>query len=71
MIISIIPEKIAEGITSEDELLGSSTIESIYQIRKLRAAIQLDGKSFSATINTGGQAYIDTHEIWIDEGEYK
>jgi hypothetical protein len=66
MKIRILPLKVAEKIISEDELLELSTIESIYQIRALKAAIELANQNVEITkTNTVGQVFIESHDIWL------
>lgn len=44
MLITILPQKIVDSISSEDELLDLSVGESIYVIRALKAAVELNAK---------------------------
>lgn len=71
MNIKLIPEKISSTTASEEELLDLSKIESIYEIRALRAAIDLEGFEIEVTkTNDRGQVYIDSHEIWLKPGTW-
>lgn len=66
MKIRILPLKIVESIQTEDSLLDQSIIESIYEIRALKVAIELANKDVEVTkTNTVGQVFIDSHDIWL------
>jgi hypothetical protein len=66
MKIRILPLKVAESIESEENLADLSVLESIYEIRALKAAIELSDKEIEITeVNDLGQVYIDSHEIWL------
>ncbi len=71
MLIRILPTEIVKNISTEDELLDQSTIESIYEIRTLKVAVELDGKTIEIhTKNDHGQVYIDSHKIWLKKGTW-
>jgi hypothetical protein len=67
MLITILPQKIVDSISSEDELLDLSAGESIYVIRALKAAVELNAKVVNVDkINEAGQVYLESHQIWIN-----
>lgn len=71
MNIRIHPIEIAENITSETDMFEQPLIECIYEIRKLRAGILLDGYEIEADEpNKHGQVFVKEYEIWINKGEY-
>lgn len=58
--------KILNNIKSEDELFDSSTIESIYAIRTLKALLHLGEDVIEVEIiNAHGQAYLKDFSIWM------
>lgn len=58
--------KILEGLHTEEELFDLSTLESIYQIRILKALIHYEDKVFLAEkINEDGQVFAEDFDIWI------
>ena len=70
--IQLIPEAIANNIMDEEGLSELSCMESIYAIRKLRAAILLAGKTIEVgPPNKYGQVFLVEFDISIDEGEYR
>jgi len=73
MKIEILYKKVLENISSEEELLGTSTLESIYEIRKLKAlahSLAEGGLFVDAQINEHGQIFIDKYEIWLNSNEW-
>lgn len=71
MKILIRPFHIAGSIPSEDELLDCSAIESIYAIRKLRAAILYQGMLVEVgEPNQHGQVFLGEFDIWINKEDY-
>ena len=72
MKIIINSKRIAENIQSEDDLAELSKMDSFYEIRKLKAAVLLNGLEVEVTkMNEYAQVYIDEFEIWIHSSEYK
>lgn len=68
MIIKLLPKAISASVSPEEQLADNSILESIYEIRKLRAAIDLADKE----INIGpldnthsGSVFLESHDIWI------
>jgi hypothetical protein len=72
MKIQLVPHNIATGIMDEDSLADLSIMESIYAIRKLRAAILLAGKVIEVDDpNKYGQVFLSDFDIGIAAEEYK
>ena len=66
MKVRLMPLEIANQVDTEDNLLDQSKMESIYEIRALKAAIELAGLEVEITqTNDNGQIFIDSHEIWL------
>jgi len=58
--------KILDNLKSEEELFDSSIIESIYEIRKLKALLNVNEDTFEVeSINDHGQAYLKDFSIWM------
>lgn len=71
MKIKILPQAVVDITQSEDELLDCSVIESIYEIRTLKAAIELADKEIEITKTNGcGQVFLDSHDIWLKAGTF-
>lgn len=71
MKIKILPQTIVDSTQSEDKLLDCSVIESIYEIRALKAAIELADKEIEITKSNGsGQVFLDSHDIWLKPGTF-
>ncbi len=64
--------QIANNISNEIDLLDSPTIESIYLIRKLKAAILEADKIIEPddVSPENAQIYINKYEIWFHDYEY-
>lgn len=64
--IRILPLEISNSVKSDEELGDLSIVDCIYEIRRLRVAIDV-GQVEITKMNKYGQVYIDSHEIWIDD----
>ena len=73
MKIVLIPEKIIENLYTEEQLSDLSVLESIYEIRKLKAAILSNGKPIEVTTNKMRypQVYSNEYNIWFQSNEYR
>lgn len=75
MNISILPDEILRGIPSDEELLDTSHMESLYAIRKLKLAIRYGGERPTvlqvSEPNSHGQVFIAAFDIWINKNEYQ
>jgi len=72
MRIKLLPLMISQGVKSEGELLGSNIHEAIYEIRALKAAIQLG--AFELVVgepSTRGEIYLDGHNVWLKPGTWE
>lgn len=66
MKVRLIPLEIALRIETEENLIDQSKMDSIYEIRALKAAIELEGKDVEVTkVNDSGQVFIESHQIWL------
>ena len=69
MKIKLLPLSIAKNVQSEESLSEQSTLESIYEIRALVAAIELNDTVVeideSTECNGHGQVYLKQYEIWL------
>lgn len=64
--VKINVEKTIDSFYSEDELLDLSKIESIYQIRALKACLEFQGEIIEVKkINDYSQAWIEKHQIHV------
>lgn len=71
MKIQILPEQILENSASEEELLDQSTLESIYEIRRLKVALMFGNKTLEVSqTNSVNQVFIEELSIWIHSDEY-
>ena len=71
MKIKIIPLKVVEAIESEEMLADLSVLESIYEIRVLKAAIELADKEIEITqMNSYGQVYLESHSIFLKSNTF-
>lgn len=71
MKVKILVDAILENSQSEEDLLEYSTIESIYEIRRLKTALMFRDKMINVEqVNNSGQIYIEATQIWINKGEY-
>lgn len=73
MKIILWPNQIVNNLPSEEDLLDMSKMESLYVIRRLKAALFYTGDDAVFSVdepNSAGQVYIDDFEIWISENEY-
>ena len=65
MKVKLDKEKIMNAIPSEDELLDSSKVESIYIIRQLKALLALGDSVFEPkTVNEHNQCFLSEFDIW-------
>lgn len=72
MKVRILPLEIVKQIETEDNLLELCTLESIYEIRALKVAVELADKDVEIDKqNNLGQIYIDSHEIWLQPNTWK
>lgn len=65
---------IIENLQTEDELIDSSVIESIYVIRKLMGLVEsLDNGHIEViqNLNANGQAFSEEYNIWYNDGEFE
>lgn len=67
VVVEILPENVAETLSSEIVLLDLSSSEAIYEIRALKAAIDLRGKHLLVKKEhvKNEQLFIETHKIWL------
>jgi len=72
MKIQLIPEKIVENV-SDEEQLSDNVMDAIYDIRKLKAAVMLAGVAVEVKEPTDKfqQIFIDQFDIWFDKEEYQ
>lgn len=71
MKIKILSEKILANTASEEELLDHSTMESIYEIRRLKVALMFGHQTVEVNqINSSNQVFIEDLSIWINSDEY-
>jgi hypothetical protein len=65
MKVKLDKETIINGIDSEEELLDSSKIESIYIIRQLKALLALGDSVFEPEkVNGHNQCFLSEFDIW-------
>jgi len=64
--IKIIALAVSKTTMSEEELSDLSIMESIYAIRRLKAAIDLYDHEIECEVNDSGHAFIESHSIWIE-----
>lgn len=65
MKVKLDKEKIMNAIPSEEELLDSSKIESVYIIRQLKALLALEESSFEPEkVNQHNQCFLSKFDIW-------
>lgn len=72
MKIKLLPQQIMSNIRSEDELLDNgSVMESIYVIRKLKAALYFGTADISVSQkNSFDQVFVAAFDIWFSKDEY-
>jgi hypothetical protein len=73
MLIKLRPNQIVNNLPSEEDLLDMSKMESLYVIRRLRAALFYTGDDEVFSVGDkleNGQVYIEAFDIWITENEY-
>lgn len=64
--VKIDVEKTLDSLESEDELLDLSIMESIYNIRALKACLEFQGKIIEVKkVSDHGQALIEKHQIHV------
>lgn len=65
MKVKLDKEKIMNEIPTEEELLDSSKIESVYIIRQLKALLALEESSFEPEkVNQHNQCFLSKFDIW-------
>lgn len=65
MKVKLDKEKIINEIPTEDDLLDSSKLESIYVIRQLKALLELKESVFEpAELNKYNQCFLPEFDIW-------
>ncbi len=72
MKVELLKDNIIKNIDTEDNLLDSSKLESIYEIRKLKGLVESLNEGFIEVdkVNKHGQAFSSQFEIWFNKDEY-
>ena len=67
----LLKDNVIKNIDTEENLLGCSKLESIYEIRKLKGLVEslTDGFIEIDKVNEGGQGFSEKFEIWFNEDE--
>lgn len=64
--VKIDVEKTLDSLESEEELLEASKMESIYNIRALKACLEFQDQTIEVKeVNDYGQALIEKHQIYV------
>lgn len=71
MLVKLLPAKIVEKSDREEQLADESVMESIYIIRKLRAALHYGNESVELETNDDDtQVYSKEFMIWFSKDEF-